>query len=255
MQPLPGELTSDDFLNGALSVLQPRTGYRAATDPVLLAAAVPARPGQKVLELGCGAGVASLCLLHRVHGLDVDAVERQADYADLARRNAERNGLRLTVHTADLALLPVGLRQRSFDHVMANPPFFRPGDGTPAQDAGRESALREDTPLAVWIDAGLRRLAPEGWLTLIILAERLGDVLAGLSNRAGSVSVLPVAARAGRPAGRIIIRARKGGRAPLRLLSPLVLHDGAAHEKDGDDHSAAARRILREGCAISRFDE
>lgn len=247
------ELTRDGFLGGRLQVLQPASGYRAATDPVLLAASVPARPGQSVLELGCGVGVASLCLLARVPGLSVTGLESQAGYADLAARNAAANGLALKVVTVDLADMPAGLRRQAFDHVIANPPYFRAGDGTPATDAGREAALREETPLADWVDAGLRRLKPEGWLTVIHLAERLGDVLAGLAGRAGSVSILPVVPRAGRSAGRIIVRARKGGRAPLRLLSPLVLHTGDRHETDGDDFTAEARSILREGGEISRF--
>ncbi|MDO9527017.1 MAG: hypothetical protein Q7J57_16005, partial [Gemmobacter sp.] len=43
-------LTLDAFLGGRLQISQPRQGYRAAADPVLLAAACPALPGQSVLE-------------------------------------------------------------------------------------------------------------------------------------------------------------------------------------------------------------
>ena len=100
------DLTDDGFLGGRLRILQPRVGYRAATDPVLLAAAVPAKPGQRALELGCGAGVASLCLLSRVPGLSVTGIERQAAYADLARQNAARNSLDLMVIEGDLAQMP-----------------------------------------------------------------------------------------------------------------------------------------------------
>lgn len=248
------DLTCDGFLGGRLSVWQPRTGYRAATDPVLLAAAVPARSGQRALELGCGAGVASLCLLSRVPGLIATGIERQAAYADLARRNADANRLPLTVLTADLADLPADLRGTAFDHVLANPPYFRAGDGTRANDGGREAAFREETPLAHWIDAGLRRLAPGGWLTLIQLSDRLGDILAALAGRAGSVAILPIAARGGRPATRIVLRARKGGRAPLRLLAPFVLHDGDRHLRDGGDDTPAARAVLRDGAHLPGFD-
>lgn len=246
-------LTDDGFLGGRLRVLQPRVGYRAATDPVLLAAATPAAPGQAVLELGCGVGVASLCLLSRVPGLSVCGVERQEDYAALAARNAERNGLPLSVINADLARLPPALRAVSFDHVIANPPYFRAGDGTLAQDPGREAAFREETPLGEWVDVGLRRLMPGGWITLIHLTDRLGDILAALGDRAGSVAILPIAPRRGRAASRVIVRARKGGRAPLTLLAPFVLHDGTEHLRDGDDFSEAARFVLRDGGALPGF--
>lgn len=240
-------LTRDVFLGGRLTIWQPAEGYRAATDPLLLAAAVPARPGQSVLELGCGAGVALLALGARVPGLTLHGVERQAVYADLARRNAEANAIPLAVTQADLAALPAALR-RGFDHVIANPPYYRPGSPA-ARDPGRDAALREETPLGVWLDAGLRRTRSGGYLTLIHLAERLPEILGGLADRASAI-VRPLAPRAGRAAGRVLVQARKGGRAPFRLLAPLVLHQGPAHVADGDDFTPAARALLREGAAL-----
>lgn len=245
------ELSLDGFLGGRLAIAQPRTGYRAAMDPVLLAAAVPARAGERVLELGCGAGVASLCLGWRIPGIALAGVELQAPYAALARRNAVENGIAFEVTEGDVAALPAVLRAATFDHVMANPPYFAARGGTPAADPGRERGRREALALGVWIDAGLRRLRPGGHLTLIQQAERLADLLAALGSRAGSLRVLPVAPRAGRPAGRIIVSARKGGRGPLRLLPPLVLHAQSQHRHDGEDLTERARAILRDGAALS----
>jgi tRNA1(Val) A37 N6-methylase TrmN6 len=246
---LPEELSEDGFLGGRLRVLQPRRGYRAATDPVLLAAAVPARPGDRVLELGCGAGVASLCLGARVPGLQLFGLERQAAYADLARKNAANNGIALDAVEGDLARMPEALRG-AFQQVIANPPFFAAGDGTPAADTGRETAQREETPLAQWIDTATRRLTPGGWLTVIHLAPRLPDLLAAVDHRLGSVTVLPLAPRQGREATRVILRARKGGRAPFRLLAPLILHEGQAHDGDRDSYTQEARALLRDAAAL-----
>lgn len=248
----PDQQTQDLFLGGRLRLSQPRHGYRAATDPVLLAAACPARAGQSVLELGCGVGAASFCLGWRVAGLHLHGLERQADYAELAHHNARVTGIGLTVHLGDLTAMPVALR-RGFDHVIANPPFLAPGSGTPARDDGREQAQREETPLAEWLLAARRRLHPGGWLTLIQLAERLPDVLAGLAGF-GAVTVLPLAARVGRPAGRVIVRARKGGRGPFRLLAPFVLHAGACHTGDREDYTPAARAVLRDAAGFGDCD-
>lgn len=241
-------LTRDAFLDGRLHVWQPRTGYRAATDPVFLAASVPARAGQSVLEMGCGVGVAALCLHARVPGLALTGVELQPDYAALARRNAAENGAALEVVEADLAAMPPDLRARSFDHVIANPPYYA-AQGPAARDAGRDRALREATPLATWVDMSLRRCRDGGHVSLIHLTERLPDLLAALQGRA-SVIVLPLAARRSRAARRIIVQARKGGRAPFTLLPPLVIHQGDTHPGDGEYFTDAVRALMRDGAGL-----
>jgi tRNA1(Val) A37 N6-methylase TrmN6 len=190
----PKDQCSDDkFLCGRLRLLQPVQGYRAATDAVLLAAACPATPGQSVLDLGCGAGAASLCLAARVPGLHLSGLELQPAYADLARRNAARNGIDMTVHDGDLTAMPRPLR-RDFDHVIANPPWYPPG-GTPSPDAGRATALQVTLPLSAWVQAAARRLAPGGWLTLIAGADSLPDLLPCSQTRLGHGPA------AGRPPG------------------------------------------------------
>lgn len=170
-----GPLSRDGFLGGRLQLLQPVRGYRAATDPVLLAAFTPARPGERVLDLGCGAGTASLCLAARVAGLDLHGIELQPAYARLARRNATDNCVALTVHDGDLTRPPAALKALVFDQVLTNPPFHAGGAVTPPADLGRDQAHREQVPLGDWIAAGLRRLRPGGHLTLIHRAERLAE--------------------------------------------------------------------------------
>lgn len=241
-------LDRSGFLGGRLQIWQPVAGYRAGTDPVLLAAAVRAEPGQSVLELGLGAGVASLCLGVRVPGLSLTGIEVQPDYARLARRNAAENHIPLEVIEADIAAPPPEVRQRSFDQVIANPPFFAAKGRSAAADAGRETARGECVPLAVWVAQALKRLRPGGALTMIQAASRLGDLLRALP--AGGVTAIPLAGRAGRDADRVILRCRKDGRAALRLTAPLVLHDGALHLRDGDDYAPWASACLRDGAAL-----
>ncbi len=236
------DLTCDAFLGGALNLWQPKSGYRAATDPVLLAAACPAKPTETILELGCGVGVASLCVLKRI-SVDATGVELQPAYADLARRNAQENKLPFNVVTADLTQLPKELGARSFDHVIMNPPYF--GPGTPSTDPGRDTAMREETALSDWLDHGLKRLKPKGWLTLIHRVEALQAVLSGLGSRAGCIEIKPLIPRPNRDATRFILRARKTSKAPLRLCNPLILHKGAAHLADQNDYTEPAENILR----------
>jgi tRNA1(Val) A37 N6-methylase TrmN6 len=223
-------------------------GYRAATDPVLLAAACPARAGDRVLDLGCGAGAAGLCLATRVPGVVLAGLEVQPDYADLARRNAARNGVAMEVVEGDLATMPRGLR-REFDHVIANPPYYGAG-GSPSPVAGRDRALRVETPIAAWVAAAGARLRPGGWLTMIFATPCLPEALMALSPKLGSACVLPLEPRIGRAPPRVILQARKGGRAAFRLLAPFTLHAGAAHDGDRESYTPAANAVLRDGADL-----
>jgi len=242
------QLSDDKFLCGRLRLLQPLQGYRAATDPVLLAAACPAKPGESVLDLGCGAGAAILCLGQRVPGLELAGLELQPAYADLARRNAERNRITVAVHEGDIARMPSALR-RDFDHVIANPPYYHAG-GSPSPVTARARAMQVETPLADWVAAAARRLRPGGWMTLICGTDGLPQVLAALAPKLGSAAVLPLAAREGRAALRVILQARKGGRAPFRLLAPFVIHQGAAHDGDRESYTPQANAVLRDGADL-----
>ena len=245
-----GTVADHGFLDGRLRILQPREGYRAATDPVLLAAAAPVKPGQSVLDLGCGVGTAALCVGHRVPDLDLHGLEVQPDYADLAARNAQSNDIPMRVHTGDVRRMPEALRARGFDHVITNPPWHDEraiASPLPGKDTGNRMA---DLTLETWIACGFARLLPGGWFTVIQRAARLPDILSALTPRAGDIAVLPLQARQGRDAKRVIVKARKGSRGPFRLAAPLVLHEGTSHVRDGDDYAPIARAILRDGAGL-----
>jgi tRNA1(Val) A37 N6-methylase TrmN6 len=244
---MTADLTRDAFLGGKLHLYQPKTGYRAGLDAVLLAASVQAACGQRVLDLGCGVGAAALCLAARVPGLQLTGVELQADYAALARRNG---GAAFEVITAEISELPLPLRQRQFDHVLVNPPYYDRSASRAAQDRGREAALGETTPLSDWVKVAAKRLGPKGCAHFIHRAERLPDMLVAMQKRLGSIEVLPIAPRSGRRAELVIVRARKSGRAEFRLHAPLILHEGARHLKDGDSFVPQVRAVLRDGAAL-----
>jgi tRNA1(Val) A37 N6-methylase TrmN6 len=238
-------LTRDGFLDGRLMLWQPRAGYRAAVDPVLLAAFVPALPGERVLDLGCGVGTAALCLGRRVAGLELHGLEIQPEYAALARRNAAENAIGLTVHEGDVARPPPELRTAGFDHVLMNPPFHAPGS-VASPVPGRDVAHRQGAAgLADWIDAGLRRLDPGGRLSVIHAPSALGEILAALAGRAGGVEILPVAPRRGLPARRILVSARKGRGGDLRLWPALTLHEEGEYNGSESSYTRDASIVLR----------
>lgn len=241
------ELTEDRLLGGRVRFWQPRQGYRAAIDPVLLAAAVAPEPDAVVLDAGTGSGAAALCLAARVQGCRIVGLERDPDLLAIATRNfaAAAEPGRLQLVAGDLFAPPATLTAMQFDQVLTNPPFHITGSVTPPRTFTSRAAHLAERDLPSWITACLARLRPRGWLTLIHRADQLDVILAALAGRAGDAIVCPLwpDAAAG-AAKRVIVAARKTGRGPLRLGRGLVLH-----EADGR-FTAAAEAILRSGASL-----
>jgi tRNA1(Val) A37 N6-methylase TrmN6 len=247
--------TSDDlFLGGALTIRQPLKGHRAGIDAVFLAAAAPANAGDSVLDAGAGPGTVGLCIARRVAGCRVSQIEIEPVLADLARGNAERNGLadRVRVFCADLTaplseIEAMRLGRESFDHVVANPPFHVESAGriSPEPLRRRANAIRAGG-LDHWLRFAAAMAKPGGTLTVIHRPEALPELLGGLEGRFASLRVYPLFPRAGAPANRIMIAAVKGSRAPLVLLPGMVLH-----EADGHAFRPEAAAILRHGAPLN----
>ncbi len=252
---LSSELTDDAFLGGALRLLQPRSGYRAGMDAVLLAATVPAISGrgEYVLDVGAGIGTAGLCVARRVADVQAVLLERAPELARLAIENVARNDLADRVHvieagvtTASGGLVRLGLEPEKFNHVLANPPFHLATHGTRSRDPLKDeaNAMGADD-FAGWARFLARMTAPGGTVTLIHKAEALAAVLAAFERRFGAIRVLPIHAHAGEPAIRVLVQGVKGSRAPLMLKAGFVLH--------GERHAftPAAEDILRRGAAMT----
>ena len=246
----PASATStDDFLGGRISIVQPRGGHRAGSDAAFLAAAVPAQAGERVLDIGAGVGVAGLCLLARVPGIAVTGVEIDPALSALAARNAGRNGFaeRFEIINADVTspgkeIRAAGLKRESYHHLIANPPFHAKGRVRAAPDAARASAhVMSQGGLGAWVRFFAAMAKPGALLTLIHRPDCLGELLALLEGRFGDIAVFPLFSKRDEPATRILVQAKKGSRAGLSLLPGLVLH-----EQDGR-YTAEAEAVLRGG--------
>ena len=53
------EINLDKLLGGRVELFQPKQGFKATTDSVILAASIPFKQGERAIDLGSGLGVAS----------------------------------------------------------------------------------------------------------------------------------------------------------------------------------------------------
>jgi len=224
----------DTFLDGRVIARQPQTGFRGGLDAVMLAAAVP--KAANALELGAGAGTASLCLAARQSSMTITGIEIDRDLVQLANDNAAANGMqdRVRFAVANAFALPLEFK-REYDCVLANPPFH--GEGQASPDPDRARALMDEGTLGDWLQAGLKRTISGGTFTAILRADRMNEALAALPMM--GVSVLPLWPKAGESAKRVLVQLRKGSNAVFRLLPGLILHD------DSGAYTPQADAILR----------
>jgi tRNA1(Val) A37 N6-methylase TrmN6 len=243
------DTTCDAFLGGRIHVRQPAKGFRSGLDAVFLAAACPADSGSSVLEAGCGAGAASLCLLARVDAIRVTGIEADSALAALARENAAANGFgeKFDVAAADLTdpwstLEALGLCREAYDHAIANPPFYVQGRARLSKDGrnARSRAMQEEG-LNHWLRFLAGAVKPGGTVTVIHTAEAIQQLLNAFEGRFGASRIIPLYPKSGAPAIRVIICGIKGSRSPLTLAPGMVLHE------DDGTHSEAAKAILRDG--------
>jgi tRNA1(Val) A37 N6-methylase TrmN6 len=225
------EFTEDGFLGGQLRLRQPKSGHRAGHDAMLLAASTPVRAGDRVVDFGAGIGAAGLAVARRIAGIELVLVEIDPGLAALARGNAATNAIAADVIMLDVtaaadAFAASGLAPDSVDVVLMNPPFNDAARHRVSPDKARELAhVATAATLESWIHAGRRVLKSGGVLTLIWRADGLAEVLAALDRGFGSLAIQPVHGDGNSPAIRILIRAIKGGKAPVQLFAALLLND------------------------------
>ena len=230
----PEAFTDDAFLGGRLRLRQPKSGHRAGHDAMLLAAATAARPGDRVVDFGAGVGAAGLAVGKRVSNVDLVLVEIDPRLANLARGNAVSNEIVAEVIVLDIAasaegFAAAGLTPESVDVVLMNPPFNDPARHRASPDKAREVAhVATAATLVNWIHAGRRILKSGGILNLIWRADGLVEVLAALGRGFGSFEILPIHGDVKTPAIRLLVRAIKGGKAPLQMHAALMLNDESA---------------------------
>lgn len=242
------DTVTNKLLGGRITLHQPIKGYRAAIDPVLLAAATPAKKGMKALDAGCGVGTAALCLAARVDGLEITGIDIQLALVELARHNAAENDMadQYRFIDGDITALPKELNDEkgTFDIVITNPPFLDPAAHSPSPNEMVNTA--HTGKLADWTTFAAEMLKPKGRLIMVHRADHLPQIMAALSEQFGDIVTYPLWPRAGRAAKRVLVGAVYGSNAPATLREGMVLHEG---ETDSA-YTAPAHAVLYDTAGI-----
>ena len=233
-------------LDHKVRLFQAESGFRTSLDSVFVAAACPAKEGERILDLGAGVGGASFCLLWRVPDCRVTGVDIQKSHVDLAIANIDLNN---AAEKADFVCADIRAYRNPdrFDHVICNPPYLDAGTYTPSASPTRATALGheyEEISIADWIDAGFHNLKSGGSMTIIHRADYIDKIIIALGRKFGAIEVFPLHPKEGEAAKRVIVRALKDRKTPAKLHAGLILH------KDSGDYTKAADTILRDGGAI-----
>ncbi len=237
--------TIDDFLGGAVRLIQPKCGYRVSMDTVMLAASVPAKAGDKVIEGGVGSAGAALCLAKRVPGVSVLGIERQDDMLAYANRNIAFNNMSDSVSAVKGSITDLVEGEASYDHVMVNPPYLADGKAIrpPAETKGL-AHMDKSATLKDWVRFCVYKAKVKGTVSIIYRADRVDEVIAHLHRRVGELKIMPLWPRAGVPAKRVIIQGRKGMRGAASILPGLALHG------EVERYTPEAKKILWDGDAL-----
>jgi len=240
------EFTTDDFLGGAIELMQPVGGYRISMDTVLLAASIPAVAGERVLEGGVGSAGAALCLARRVDGISVLGIDIQDDMLALGNRNVAHNSLADRVTLVKANITDLSGPQSQYDHVMLNPPYLPAGKAIrPPSESKGIAHMDETASLKDWVRFAVHNAKQKGTITIIHRADRLDELVAHLYRRVGELQILPLWPRAGSTAKRVIVQGRKGVRGATNILPGLSLHG------ETERYTAEARKILWDGEALN----
>ena len=219
----------DTILDGFITLIQPKHGYRFSVEAILLGRFARVSTRDRVLELGAGCGVVSIMMAALYRPREVVAVEIQPSLAEMIPRSASINRLK-SVHAvcADLRQKKIaGVEPASFDLVVANPPYRAAASGRESPDHGRRVARAEgSTVLTDFVAAARRYARPRGRVAFVFTASRSAELISAMrSKQLEPKRIRFVHPQIAMPASVMLVEASVRGGIEVAIDPPLILYD------------------------------
>ena len=251
-------VTTDFFLDQSIAVKQMKgSGHRSGLDAVMLAATLPPDVEGQVADLGAGAGVVGMAVAHRCPASQVDLFEidpalvelsKQSLNLDQNRHIADRvNAYCTDIGQTDQPLASVARKPGSYAAILCNPPYNHNGHQASPDESRALAHMAAPATADAWVKTAAQMAAHKACLALIVRPANLADYMSSIQKSFGNIILKPLHPKVDEPASRLLIGSRKGGKAPVRMLPPLVLH-----QSDGS-FTQDAEEILRGRCSIDLF--
>jgi tRNA1(Val) A37 N6-methylase TrmN6 len=240
------------LLHKKITIIQPVKGYRASLDSVFLGASLDAEKPLKILDVGTGVGTVAFVFAYRLKGSAIYGIDIQepliacALNASLLNENVLNSKTHFLNINLDQSCLHFGYG--SFDAIVTNPPYTSQNKGILPEECTKKLSNHETLPLNEWLDFIHKLLKPRGTLCLIHQTSRMVDIISFLHSKNYAIEIYPLWPKEGRESKRILVKAKKGYKVPLKLLQGLVLH-----EEDGQ-YTPKTKRILEQGESLFQGD-
>ncbi len=213
-------------------MVQPEQGFRFAVDSLLLSVFISPGKKDRIMDLGCGCGVIGLGLLlaHVDKELHLVGIDSDPEMVRCARENSIRLGLEEKTSFINMDAADVNSRTmsaESFDLVLMNPPYRRPGSGRSPEHHGKKAAtFARDNQTGQFLKAAGFALRNLGRAGIVFPASRLDELLLHSNScRLRPKIVRPVLGRPDKPASLVLVQARKNAGQEMVIPPPLVLYD------------------------------
>ncbi len=236
----------DSFLFGKIKAYQNNLGYKSGTDAVLLASIIKAARNHKILDMGSGVGVASLCLASRISHIEVYGLEINDYFYQLSFKNATENNLLSKYVPKKGSVLDKNIFDFQFDSIMSNPPYYKNYENKQDFSLKQQGNIEGEAKLKDFINFAFKNLKNKGNLYIIQRSERLKETLDLLIPKYwGNIEINPIYSYENKPAKRFIVIAKK-----LGSQNNTILHYGIVMHKNDTTYTERAEKILRDASSF-----